>query len=312
MTATTDPDGTRPILGFIGLGRMGRPMAAHLLRAGYTLHVFDIRAAAVEPLVRAGASPAASPAELARLTDVITFMVLHKQVDEVLFGHQGLLAGITPGTTVIEGGNSEPARTRQRAARLAQRGAVMLDMGVSGGPAGAQDAKLAIMVGGDRGAYERVLPILRCFGQEVHYLGRSGAGHLGKVVNHVVVSETLLAISEALTLAQACGLDIRELLAAMMAGGARSTLLGYALRHFEDPKERSGWDEWWTGLAGPSQLHFALDAARAAGVSLPVTALAARLRDQSYIKPRSEALDLFVRLFWQFSGIETPFQSPAP
>lgn len=311
MITTMGTAGTRPVMGFIGLGRMGRPMAAHLLRAGYILHVFDIRAAAVEPLVRAGASAAASPAELARLADVIVIMVLHKQVDEVLFGPQGLLAEITPGTTVIEGGNSDPARTRQRAAGLAQRGAVMLDMGVSGGPQGAQDAKLAIMVGGDRGAYERVLPILQCFGQEVRYLGSSGAGHLGKVVNHVIVSETLLAISEALTLARACSLDIPELLAAMMAGGARSTLLGYALRHFDDPKE-TGWEEWWTGLAGPSQLHFALDAARAAGVSLPVTALAANLRDQSYTKPRSDALDLFVRLFWQFSGSETASQWPSP
>jgi 3-hydroxyisobutyrate dehydrogenase-like beta-hydroxyacid dehydrogenase len=144
-------------VGFIGLGRMGGPMATHLLRAGVGLTVYDVAPAAIEPLARLGAAVADSPAAVGRAAEVVFVMLHPEPVPEVVAGPGGVLDGIARGGVIIDSGNCKPADSRRLAATCAERGVGFLDVGASGGPAGAAAGTLAIMAGGDRAVYERCL-----------------------------------------------------------------------------------------------------------------------------------------------------------
>ena len=157
---------------------MGQRMATHLLRAGAALTVHDLAPEAVDRLARLGAAPADSPAAVGRAAEVVFVMLPPAPVEAVVAGPGGVLDGLAPGGIVVDNGNSHPAASRRLAATCAGREVAFLDAGVSGGPAGAAAGTLAVMAGGDRAAYERCLPLLRCFGREVAHLGPSGAGHL--------------------------------------------------------------------------------------------------------------------------------------
>lgn len=215
-------------VGFIGLGLMGRPMAKNLLKAGYPLVVHSRSEGPVNELVAAGASRAASPAEVAALaTRVITMVPDGPDVERVLDGPDGVFTSIQPGTIVIDMSSIAPGVARRLAARAYERGGSMLDAPVSGGEIGAIDGTLSIMVGGDPDTFAAVRPILDVMGNpdKVVYIGEAGAGQLCKLCNQMVIGGTLAVVAEALALARKANVDPSRVRDALMGGFAASRVL---------------------------------------------------------------------------------------
>jgi 2-hydroxy-3-oxopropionate reductase len=213
-------------VGFIGLGIMGRPMALNLKRAGFELAVHARRKASMDPLVAAGAVPCASPADLASRSEVIFTMVADTpDVEQVLFGPQGVIEGIREGAVLVDMSTISPSATRGFAERLLRRGCIMLDAPVSGGDLGAANGTLSIMVGGDPEAFERVRPMLAAMGRNIVHLGPSGAGQVCKACNQVVVGATIAGVAEAVLLARASGVDPARVREALLGGFAASRIL---------------------------------------------------------------------------------------
>ena len=213
-------------IGFIGLGIMGRPMAGHLVDAGYTVTVWNRTREKVAALVERGAAAADSPREAASRSDItITMVADTPDVLDVILGPQGVVHGARPGSIVVDMSTISPAATREVAGRLAERGAEMLDAPVSGGEKGAIDGTLSIMVGGKPEVFERVLPVFQKMGRQIVHLGGSGAGQVTKACNQLVLSLTLLGVAEALVLARKAGVDPAKVRAALLGGFAQSKVL---------------------------------------------------------------------------------------
>lgn len=257
-------------LGFVGLGIMGRPMALNLRRAGCALVVYARRTESMEPLVAAGAQACASPAEVARQAEVIFTMVADTpDVEQVILGPDGMLAGVRPGSLVIDMSTISPAATRNLAARLGERGAEMLDAPVSGGEAGAIDGALSIMVGGSEPAFARALPLFEVLGKNIVHVGPNGAGQVCKSCNQIAISHTMAGVAEAILLARASGVDPVKVRAALLGGSAYSKVLEiHGRRMIEgdfDPGFKAGLHQ--------KDLRIVLEAAHELGVALPGTAL---------------------------------------
>jgi 2-hydroxy-3-oxopropionate reductase len=213
-------------IGFIGLGIMGKPMAKHLLAAGYPLTVHDLVPTAVDELVEAGAARGDSSAQVAGASDVIITMLPDTpDVEAVLFGEGGVAEGVTRGSLVVDMSSIAPVPTRRFAERLAGQGVAMLDAPVSGGEKGAIEAALSIMVGGPEDAFERALPIFQKMGKNVVHVGPSGAGQVTKACNQLVVASTIEAVAEALVLAAKAGVDPAKVREALLGGFASSRIL---------------------------------------------------------------------------------------
>ena len=215
-------------IGFIGLGLMGKPMAKNLLKAGFPLVVHSRSQSPVAELVAAGATRAASPADVARqATRIITMLPDSPDVEKVLEGHDGIFAGLQPGSIIIDCSSIAPGVARRLAAEAETRGARMLDAPVSGGEIGAISGTLSIMVGGDPRAFEEVRPILNAMGNpdKVIRIGESGAGQICKVCNQMVIGGTLVAVAEALALANNAGVDRARVREALLGGFAASRVL---------------------------------------------------------------------------------------
>jgi 3-hydroxyisobutyrate dehydrogenase len=213
-------------VGFIGLGIMGGGMARNLLQAGYPLWVWNRTPGRMEPLVQAGARPAASPADLAAHCQVVITCVSDTpDVEQVILGEDGVIHGARPGALVIDMSTISPHATRVIAGRLAEAGVFMLDAPVSGGSEGAARGTLSIMVGGEAGQLERARPVLQAMGKTITHVGGQGAGQMTKLVNQVLVVGNALAMSEALLLAQAGGLELPRVLEAVAPGAAGSWML---------------------------------------------------------------------------------------
>jgi 2-hydroxy-3-oxopropionate reductase len=215
-------------VGFIGLGVMGRPMALNLRRAGFDLVVHSRSRAPVDELVAAGARAADTPGDVARAaTVIITMLPDTPDVERVMEGSDGVLAGLRPGSVVIDMSSISPEVTRRLAARVAERGGAMLDAPVSGGEIGAKNASLSIMVGGDEDAFARLRPILAAMGapDRIVRIGPSGAGQVCKICNQVAIGGALAGVSEAFALARAAGIDAALVRQALLGGFAASRVL---------------------------------------------------------------------------------------
>ncbi len=213
-------------VGLIGPGIMGRPMVANLLKAGHGVAVHARRHEAAAPLAAVGATVCASPREVAERADTVFTVVSDTpDVEAVLLGPDGVIAGARPGTLVVDMSTVSPTATRRIAAALAARGVAMLDAPVSGGEAGAIAGTLSIMVGGPAEAFQRALPLLQVLGTNVVHVGGSGAGQVAKLCNQVVVAETVNAVAEALALARAAGVDPARVREALLGGFAGSRVL---------------------------------------------------------------------------------------
>jgi len=213
-------------VGLIGPGIMGRPMAINLLKAGHAVAVHARRREAATPLAAAGATVCASPREVAERADVVFTVVSDTpDVEAVLLGPDGVIAGARPGTLVVDMSTISPTATRRIAAALGAKGVTMLDAPVSGGEAGAIAGTLSIMVGGAPEDFQRALPLLQVLGGNVVHIGGHGAGQVAKLCNQVVVAETVNAVAEALALARAAGVDPGRVREALLGGFAGSRVL---------------------------------------------------------------------------------------
>ena len=264
----------RERVGFIGLGIMGRPMAGHLVSAGYEVTVWNRTRSKAADLVKAGARWAESPKEVASRSDVtITMVADTPDVLEVILGPNGIIEGIRPGAVVVDMSTISPAATREIARRLAEKGAEMLDAPVSGGEKGAIEGTLSIMVGGKPEVFERILPIFQRMGRNIVHLGDHGAGQVTKACNQLVLSLTILGVAEALTLARKAGVDPAKVRAALLGGFANSRVLEVHGQRMLDGKFEPGFR---TRLYH-KDLGIVMDTGRAVGMPLLRAGLAAQL-----------------------------------
>jgi 3-hydroxyisobutyrate dehydrogenase-like beta-hydroxyacid dehydrogenase len=261
-------------IGFVGLGTMGGGMARNLLAKGHALTVWNRSAERTAALVAAGANAAARPAELASRCDLVMVCVSDTpDVEQVAQGPEGILAGLSPGSLVIDHSSISPAVTRRLAAAASAKGAGWLDAPVSGGSEGAARGTLSIMVGGDPGQLERARPYLAAYGTTITHVGPSGAGQLAKIVNQILVVVTQQGVGEALLLAQAGGLDLGTTIDAVEGGAAGSWMLA----NRGPQMARRDWRPGFTIDLQQKDLRLALEAADELGVPLPATALVFQL-----------------------------------
>jgi 2-hydroxy-3-oxopropionate reductase len=263
-------------IGFIGLGVMGKPMAKHLVAAGHQLTVHNRSRGAVDELAAAGATAAASPAEVAKAsTIVITMLPDTPDVERVLTGPGGVVESMQRGTVVMDMSSISPIATERLAKAIAEKGGSMLDAPVSGGEIGAINAALSIMVGGDEATFHKMKPVLDKMGnpERVVYIGRSGAGQICKICNQIAIGGALAGVSEAFALAKKAGVDAARVRQALLGGFAASRVL-------EVHGERMLVDNYKPGFRArlyQKDLRLASEAAAANGVALPGTAVVAQL-----------------------------------
>lgn len=216
----------KPIVGFIGLGHMGKPMARNLLKAGFPLVAHNRSRAPVDELVREGAEAAYSPREVAeRCGIVITMLPDSPDVALVVEGPEGIIEAARRGLVLIDMSTILPHTSLRIATHLREHGVAMLDAPVSGGPQGAKAGTLSIMVGGDKEVYEQCLPILQAMGKNIVHMGDNGQGEMTKLCNQVACVMNLLGVSETVVLAKRAGLDPGRVLEAISPGAAGSWMM---------------------------------------------------------------------------------------
>lgn len=289
-------------IGFVGLGIMGSGMARNLIEQGHDVVVWNRTASRMEPFVEAGATPAASPADVARRCPVVMICVSDTpDVDAVLHGGDGLLAEVSEGSLIVDHSTISPAATVGFAEEAAKRGAAWVDAPVSGGSEGAARGTLSIMAGGADADIERARPFMEAFGATITHLGPVGAGQRVKIVNQILVVVTQLAVSEALLFAQASGLDLDATLEAVKGGAAGSWMLA---NRGPQMIERD-WRPGFTIDLQQKDLRLALEAADAVGSPVPGTGLVFQL----YRALQNEGLGAegnhaLVKALEKMSGIE--------
>lgn len=213
-------------VGFIGLGIMGRPMSKNLLKAGHKLVVYDIVPERVEDLVAAGANRGASPADVAARSEVIITMLPDgPDVEAAVLGQDGVLVGANPGAILVDMSSVSPLVSQKVGAACAEKSVAFLDAPVSGGEPGAINATLAIMVGGKKEVFDRVLPLFEAMGKSITLTGPIGAGNVTKLANQIMVACNIAAMGEALVLATKAGLDPEVVFNAVKGGLAGSQVL---------------------------------------------------------------------------------------
>ena len=261
-------------IGYIGLGLMGAPMARNLMRAGHELVVHNRSRAIVDELASEGAMPAWSPREVAEQVEVIfTNLPDSPDVEQVVLGADGIIEGAHEGLIYVDNSTIKPETARHIAARLAEVGVQALDAPVSGGDVGAREGTLAIMVGGPREAFERVLPLLEAMGKTITYVGESGAGQFAKACNQIIVAGTMAVMAEALVLAQKGGVDPAKVVEAISGGAARCWALEVRAPQILRRELKPGFKAYMQH----KDLNIVLDTGKAYGVPLPVTAVVQQL-----------------------------------
>ncbi len=261
-------------VGVIGLGIMGAPMARNLLRAGHEVVVHGRSRARIEPLVELGATAARSPAAVASVVDaVVTSLPDGPDVEQVVAGPDGVLAGASPRLLVIDTSTIAPDVARGLAERAAAAGVDFLDAPVSGGQQGAIDGTLSIMVGGDAAAVARARPVLDAIGRKVTHMGGPGQGQMTKLVNQVVGATTLAAVAEGLLLAARAGLEPGAVIDAVGSGAAAS----WQLSNLGPRMQKDDFAPGFMVRLQQKDLRLALAAASSLGVPLPATAVVHQL-----------------------------------
>ncbi|SMY06354.1 NAD(P)-dependent oxidoreductase [Flavimaricola marinus] len=227
---------SKPVIGFIGLGLMGGNMVENLQKKGFDLVVMDLNKDAVEAvLARGNAKQAGSPKELAEASDIVMLCLTTSDVvEKVVYGDDGILAGIKPGAVLIDFGTSIPASTRKIGADLAAKGAGMVDAPLGRTPAHAKDGLLNIMAAGDRETFDKVKPVLDEQGENVFYLGALGAGHVTKLINNFMGMTTVCTMSQAFAVADRAGVDRKQLYDIMSTGPSNSPFMGFCKNYAID------------------------------------------------------------------------------
>ena len=261
---------------FIGMGTMGAPMAANILRAGHAVTVHNRTRHREEIVAEAGALRADSPAAAAAGADVIVTCVSDTpDVRAILVGADGVIHGARPGSTVVDMSTISPASTREFAALLAEKGVSMIDAPVSGGSEGAQKGTLTIMVGGDPDTVQSVMPVLRAMGKTVTHVGPVGAGQTVKAINQIIIAGTYMSVAEGMVLGLKAGLDMGKVVDALSGGAAASWVLDNRSGNMVENRYPLG----FRVRLHRKDLGIALEAARHLGVTLPVAAFVEQLEN---------------------------------
>lgn len=209
-------------VGYIGLGLMGKSIARNILKAGFPVVVHNRSRAAVDELVADGATAANSPKEVAEQVDIVfTNLPDSPDVEAVALGENGILAGAKAGLIMVDNSTIKPASARMIADKLKEKGVFSLDAPVSGGDIGARNATLTIMVGGDAGALEKVMPVFQAMGKTITHVGEAGAGQVAKAANQIMVAAQMVAMGELLVFSKKAGVDPRKVVDAIKAGAAQ-------------------------------------------------------------------------------------------
>ncbi len=261
-------------IGYIGLGLMGKSIARNILKAGFPLVVHNRSRAAVDELVAEGATPAASPAEVAAQVDVIfTNLPDTPDVEKVVLGENGILAGEHPGLIWVDNSTIKPGAARMLAAKLAEKGAMALDAPVSGGDVGARNATLTVMVGGPSEALEKVMPVFQAMSKTVTHVGDSGAGQVAKAANQIMVAAQMVAMGELLIFSQKAGVDPQKVIEAIKGGAAQCWTLDVKPQRLFSGNRNPGFKAHMQA----KDLNIIIETAREYGIPLPSAAVDAQL-----------------------------------
>ncbi|WP_076541060.1 NAD(P)-dependent oxidoreductase [Shewanella sp. UCD-KL21] len=233
---------TKPVIGFIGLGLMGGNMVQNLQTRGYQVNVMDLNQDAVDAvLARGNATQFTSGKELAAASDIVQFcLTTSAVVEKIVYGEDGVLAGMKEGTTLVDFGTSIPASTIKIGAALAEKGCGMIDAPLGRTPAHAKDGLLNIMAAGDIDTFNKVKPVLEEQGENVFHLGKLGAGHTTKLINNFIGMTTVTAMSQAFAVAKAAGVDGQQLFDIMSAGPSNSPFMQFTKFYAVDGEEKLG------------------------------------------------------------------------
>ena len=265
------------VVGFIGLGLMGRPMAMNLHAAGAEIVIHNRSRVVVDTLAAEGLSPANSPREVAERAPVVIVMATDTPaVEQIVGGDDGIARGVVPGGLVIDMGTTAVEATREFARTIEGRGAQYVDAPVSGGEIGAKAGTLTIMAGGSQEAVARAMPCFEVMGASVTHVGDVGAGQIAKAANQVIVGLTIGAVAEALALAKRAGADPSKVREALQGGFASSRILEVHGQRMIDGAFTPG----GKATTQRKDLQQALDLAASIGLALPATTLTRDLYDR--------------------------------
>ena len=257
-------------VGFVGLGIMGRPMAKNMIQAGYSLTVYDIVGSSVEELATEGATAGSSAREVAEQVSIVITMVPDSADSEAaILGPNGVLEGLSPGSTVIDMSSIAPATSQKIASACEGQGVAFLDAPVSGGEPKAIDGTLAVMVGGKEEIFNQHKDLLEVMGSSVVLCGDYGAGNITKIANQIIVAANIEAVGEALVLAKKAGLDPTVVFDAIKSGLAGSTVLNAKAPMMIEGNFNPG----FRIRLHQKDLHNAILTGKELGVPLPVTSL---------------------------------------
>ncbi len=258
-------------IGWIGTGVMGSSMCGHLLKAGYEINVFNRTKSKAADLIESGAVWCDSPAELAGKSDYIFSIVGYPQdVEEVFLGDEGVVPHAAPGSVLIDMTTSEPSLAEKISAAAHERDIAVLDAPVSGGDIGAQKGTLAIMVGGDRKAFDTILPLFRHMGENIAYMGDAGKGQHTKMCNQILIASTMIGVVESLLYAYKAGMDMEEVIAVIGKGAASS----WSINNLGTRIAKHNFDPGFFIKHFVKDMRIGLDEARRMNLSLPGLALA--------------------------------------
>ena len=233
---------SKPVIGFIGLGLMGGNMVENLQKRGFEVIVMDLNKDAVaKVLARGNATEASSPKELAEKSDIVQFcLTTSAVVEKIVYGENGVLAGIKPGSVLIDFGTSIPASTKKIGADLAAKGVGMIDAPLGRTPAHAKDGLLNIMAAGDKATFDKYEGMLKEQGENVFYLGALGAGHTTKLINNFMGMTSVVAMSQAFAAAKLAGVDRQQLYDIMSAGPSNSPFMKFCKNYAVDDNSDLG------------------------------------------------------------------------
>lgn len=258
-------------IGFVGLGIMGRPMALNLIKGGHTVTVWARRAESMQPLLDAGATGAANPAEAARGNELVFSMVADApDVAEVM---RSVALAATPGLVAVDMSTIAPAAARSIHDELAKAGIDFVDAPVSGGEVGAIAGSLSIMAGGSEAAFAKALPAFQCMGKNVVHVGGPGAGQVTKAANQILTGMGVLAVAEAFAFASKNGVDQAKVREALMGGFAASRILENHGQRMLDRNFKPGFKSWMH----EKDLNIVMQTAHELGLCLPGSAATAQM-----------------------------------
>jgi 3-hydroxyisobutyrate dehydrogenase-like beta-hydroxyacid dehydrogenase len=290
-------------VGFIGLGNMGNPMAANILKARHDLTVYDVRRELGRNLEEAGAKWAVSPKDVAAQSEVVlSALPGPREVEAVVLGEEGVFAGLNRGSAYIDTSTNAPTTMRKIAEIGISKGFCVLDAPISGGVSGAQDATLTVFVGGEKGDFECFRPLLQNMGTNVVYMGPAGCGNVTKLVNNVMMFISFIGGCEGMALGAKAGIDPQTLLEVIKPSMGHSRVLERSMTLLLKGESM----HFATNLA-VKDMHLGVELGKEVGVPLElsplVEAVITRFRDGGH---EQEDIMEIIRDFMQRSGVDMP------